>query len=146
MVNQRSGQVVKRPGGVVAFLFGHFARPSWVFRGCASGGALKTDYVFGYGARTRQILIPSDLWIEFSHLGYWQNSLYGQLSHTIEVTALQRGVGRGAWDDGRYRKSVAKSFLPPEKVIELRFCIVCRLALLGINLGVLFGDPVLKVG
>ena len=111
-----------------------------------SGGALKTGYVFGYEARTRQILIPSDLWIEFSHLGYWQNSLYGQLSHTIEVTALQRGVGRGAWDDGRYRKSVAKSFLPPEKVIELRFCIVYRLALLGLNLGVLFGDPVLKVG
>jgi len=36
-----------------------------------SGGALKTGYVFGYEARTRQILIPSDLWIEFSHLGYW---------------------------------------------------------------------------
>ena len=59
-----------------------------------SGGALKTDYVFGYGARTRQILIPSDLWIEFSHLGYWQNSLYEQLSRAIEVTALQRGLGR----------------------------------------------------
>jgi SAM-dependent methyltransferase len=36
-----------------------------------SGGALKTGYVFSYDARTRQILIPSDLWIEFSHLGYW---------------------------------------------------------------------------
>ena len=60
-----------------------------------SGGALKTDYVFVYGARTRQILIPSDLWIEFSHLGYWQTSLYGKLSHTIGVTALHRGVGRG---------------------------------------------------
>jgi hypothetical protein len=36
-----------------------------------SGGALKTGYVFGYEARTRQIHIPSDLWIEFSHLGYW---------------------------------------------------------------------------
>ena len=106
-----------------------------------SGGALKTGYVFGYEARTRQILIPSDLWIEFSHLGYWQNSLYGQLSPAIEVTALQRGG-----DDGQGIESVAKSFLPPEKVIELRFCIVCRLALLGLNLGVLFGDPVLKVG
>ena len=60
-----------------------------------SGGALKTGYVFGYEARTRQILIPSDLWIEFSHLGYWQNSLYRQLSPAIEVTALQRGVGHG---------------------------------------------------
>jgi SAM-dependent methyltransferase len=36
-----------------------------------SGGALKTGYVFRYEAQTRQILIPSDLWIEFSHLGYW---------------------------------------------------------------------------
>jgi len=36
-----------------------------------SGGALKTGYVFSYYARTRQIRIPSDLWIEFSHLGYW---------------------------------------------------------------------------
>ena len=36
-----------------------------------SGGALKTGYVFSFDARTRQILIPSDLWIEFSHLGYW---------------------------------------------------------------------------
>jgi SAM-dependent methyltransferase len=36
-----------------------------------SGGALKTGYVFGYESRTRKILIPTDLWIEFSHLGYW---------------------------------------------------------------------------
>ena len=35
-----------------------------------SGGALKTGYVFGYEPRSQQILIPSDLWIEFSHLGY----------------------------------------------------------------------------
>lgn len=36
-----------------------------------SGGALITGRVFGYNAKARQILIPSDLWIELSHLGYW---------------------------------------------------------------------------
>lgn len=36
-----------------------------------AGGALITGRVFGYDAKTRQILIPNDLWIELSHLGYW---------------------------------------------------------------------------
>lgn len=36
-----------------------------------AGGALITGRVFGYDAKTRQILIPTDLWIELSHLGYW---------------------------------------------------------------------------
>ena len=36
-----------------------------------AGGALNTGKVFGYDAKTRQVLIPSDLWIELSHLGYW---------------------------------------------------------------------------
>jgi SAM-dependent methyltransferase len=36
-----------------------------------AGGALITGRVFGYDAKNRQILIPNDLWIELSHLGYW---------------------------------------------------------------------------
>lgn len=36
-----------------------------------AGGALITGRVFGYDAKTRQVLIPDDLWIELSHLGYW---------------------------------------------------------------------------
>jgi SAM-dependent methyltransferase len=36
-----------------------------------AGGALITGRVFGYDPRTTQIIIPGDLWIELSHLGYW---------------------------------------------------------------------------
>ena len=36
-----------------------------------SGGALTTGRVFDYDAKTKQIIIPKDLWIELSHLGYW---------------------------------------------------------------------------
>lgn len=36
-----------------------------------AGNALISGRVFGYDAKTRQILIPNDLWIELSHLGYW---------------------------------------------------------------------------
>ena len=36
-----------------------------------SGGALSTGKVFGFDKQTKQILIPNDLWIELSHLGYW---------------------------------------------------------------------------
>ena len=36
-----------------------------------AGGALITGRVFGYDTKTRQVLIPNDLWIELSHLGYW---------------------------------------------------------------------------
>jgi hypothetical protein len=36
-----------------------------------SGGALATGTVFGYDSELREILIPTDLWIELSHLGYW---------------------------------------------------------------------------
>jgi len=36
-----------------------------------SGGALITGPVFGYDAKSRSILIPNDLWMELSHLGYW---------------------------------------------------------------------------
>lgn len=36
-----------------------------------AGGALISGRVFSYDAKTRSILIPNDLWIELSHLGYW---------------------------------------------------------------------------
>lgn len=36
-----------------------------------SGGALITGRVFDYDPKSKQIMIPKDLWIELSHLGYW---------------------------------------------------------------------------
>jgi SAM-dependent methyltransferase len=36
-----------------------------------SGGALITGRVFDYDTKTKQIIIPKDLWIELSHLGFW---------------------------------------------------------------------------
>ncbi len=36
-----------------------------------SGGALITGRVFDFDSKTKQIIIPKDLWIELSHLGYW---------------------------------------------------------------------------
>ncbi len=36
-----------------------------------AGGALSTGRVFDYDAASKQILIPNDLWMELSHLGYW---------------------------------------------------------------------------
>jgi SAM-dependent methyltransferase len=61
-----------------------------------SGGALITGRVFGYQAKTRQILIPNDLWIELSHLGYWVSQAVilqwaektTKLGEDIEVAAV----------------------------------------------------------
>ena len=36
-----------------------------------SGGALISGRVFDYDSKVKQIIIPKDLWIELSHLGYW---------------------------------------------------------------------------
>ncbi len=36
-----------------------------------SGGALITGRVFEYNSKGKQIIMPKDLWIELSHLGYW---------------------------------------------------------------------------
>jgi hypothetical protein len=36
-----------------------------------AGGALITGRVFDYDTENRMILVPSDLWIELSHLGFW---------------------------------------------------------------------------
>ncbi len=36
-----------------------------------AGGALVTGRMFEYDSATKSVLIPNDLWIELSHLGYW---------------------------------------------------------------------------
>ena len=36
-----------------------------------SGGALITGRVFEYNSKNKLIIMPKDLWIELSHLGYW---------------------------------------------------------------------------
>jgi SAM-dependent methyltransferase len=61
-----------------------------------SGGALITGPVFGYDAKSRSILIPNDLWMELSHLGYWVSQAVilqwaektAKLGDTIEVATV----------------------------------------------------------
>ncbi len=36
-----------------------------------AGGALNSGRIFGHDPASKHILIPEDLWIELSHLGYW---------------------------------------------------------------------------
>ena len=56
-----------------------------------AGGALNTGKVFGYDAKTRQVLIPSDLWIELSHLGYWVSQAV-ILQWAEKTTKLAEGI------------------------------------------------------
>lgn len=56
-----------------------------------AGGALITGRVFSYDAKTRQILIPNDLWIELSHLGYWVSQAV-ILQWAEKTTKLGEGV------------------------------------------------------
>jgi SAM-dependent methyltransferase len=56
-----------------------------------AGGALITGRVFGYDAKTRQILIPNDLWIELSHLGYWVSQAV-ILQWAEKTTKLGEGI------------------------------------------------------
>jgi SAM-dependent methyltransferase len=61
-----------------------------------SGGALITGPVFGYDAKSRSILIPNDLWMELSHLGYWVSQAVilqwaektAKLGDTLEVATV----------------------------------------------------------
>lgn len=61
-----------------------------------SGGALITGPVFGYDAMSRSILIPNDLWMELSHLGYWVSQAVilqwaektAKLGDTLEVATV----------------------------------------------------------
>ena len=56
-----------------------------------AGGALITGRVFGYEAKTRQVLIPNDLWIELSHLGYWVSQAV-ILQWAEKTTKLGQGI------------------------------------------------------
>lgn len=56
-----------------------------------SGGALITGRVFGYDSKTRQVLIPNDLWIELSHLGYWVSQAV-ILQWAEKTTKLGEGI------------------------------------------------------
>jgi hypothetical protein len=56
-----------------------------------AGGALITGRVFGYDAKTRQILIPNELWNELSHLGYWVSQAV-ILQWAEKTTRLGEGI------------------------------------------------------
>ena len=56
-----------------------------------AGGALITGRVFGYDAKARQVLIPNDLWIELSHLGYWVSQAV-ILQWAEKTTKLGEGI------------------------------------------------------
>jgi hypothetical protein len=56
-----------------------------------AGGALVTGRVFEYGSATKSILIPNDLWIELSHLGYWVSQAV-ILQWAEKTTSLGKGI------------------------------------------------------
>lgn len=56
-----------------------------------AGGALITGRVFDYDAATKSVLIPNDLWIELSHLGYWVSQAV-ILQWAEKTTSLGKGI------------------------------------------------------
>jgi hypothetical protein len=54
-------------------------------------GALITGRVFDYDSATKSILIPNDLWIELSHLGYWVSQAV-ILQWAEKTTSLGKGI------------------------------------------------------
>jgi hypothetical protein len=56
-----------------------------------AGGALITGRVFDYDSATKSILIPNDLWIELSHLGYWVSQAV-ILQWAEKTTSLGKGI------------------------------------------------------
>jgi hypothetical protein len=56
-----------------------------------AGGALVTGRVFDYDSATKSILIPNDLWIELSHLGYWVSQAV-ILQWAEKTTSLGKGI------------------------------------------------------
>jgi len=56
-----------------------------------AGGALVTGRVFDYDAPTKSVLIPNDLWIELSHLGYWVSQAV-ILQWAEKTTSLGKGI------------------------------------------------------
>jgi hypothetical protein len=60
-----------------------------------AGGALITGRVFDYDAATKSVLIPNDLWIELSHLGYWVSQAV-ILQWAEKTTSLGKGIDVGS--------------------------------------------------
>jgi hypothetical protein len=56
-----------------------------------AGGALVTGRVFDYDSATKSVLIPNDLWIELSHLGYWVSQAV-ILQWAEKTTSLGKGI------------------------------------------------------
>ena len=56
-----------------------------------AGGALITGRVFYYDSATKSVLIPNDLWIELSHLGYWVSQAV-ILQWAEKTTSLGKGI------------------------------------------------------
>jgi SAM-dependent methyltransferase len=56
-----------------------------------AGGALVTGRVFSYDSATKSVLIPNDLWIELSHLGYWVSQAV-ILQWAEKTTSLGNGI------------------------------------------------------
>jgi SAM-dependent methyltransferase len=56
-----------------------------------SGGALVTGRVFEHDSATKSVLIPNDLWIELSHLGYWVSQAV-ILQWAEKTTSLGKGI------------------------------------------------------
>jgi hypothetical protein len=56
-----------------------------------AGGALVTGRVFDYDLATKSVLIPNDLWIELSHLGYWVSQAV-ILQWAEKTTSLGKGI------------------------------------------------------
>ena len=56
-----------------------------------AGGALITGRVFDYDSTTKSVLIPNDLWIELSHLGYWVSQAV-ILQWAEKTTSLGKGI------------------------------------------------------
>jgi len=59
-----------------------------------AGGALITGRVFDYNSATKSVLIPNDLWIELSHLGYWVSQAV-ILQWAEKTTSLGKGLNVG---------------------------------------------------
>lgn len=56
-----------------------------------AGGALVTGRVFDYDSATKSVLIPNDLWIELSHLGYWVSQAV-ILQWAEKTASLSKGI------------------------------------------------------
>ena len=59
-----------------------------------AGGAVISGRVFDYDSVTKSVLIPNDLWIELSHLGYWVSQAV-ILQWAEKTTSLGKGINVG---------------------------------------------------